>query len=238
MAERSSGDGDDSELQYESKHVHEVYDRIATHFSSTRYKPWPVVDEFLRNLPVGAVGLDVGCGNGKYLVVNKNVFIVASDRSNALVDIARQHQPHDAIVADTLSLPHPAFRFDFAISIAVIHHLSTMERRVQAIRTILHTLRRPVAGSGGGQALIFVWALEQKNSRRGWDQGDQQDVLVPWVLKPDKTTTPDAPPQTYQRYYHLYHKGELEDNAVAAGARILKSGYDRDNWWVVIAPSA
>lgn len=40
MAERSSGDGDDSELQYESKHVHEVYDRIATHFSSTRYKVW------------------------------------------------------------------------------------------------------------------------------------------------------------------------------------------------------
>lgn len=39
-----------------------------------------MVDEFLRNLPVGAVGLDVGCGNGKYLVVNKNVFIVASDR--------------------------------------------------------------------------------------------------------------------------------------------------------------
>jgi hypothetical protein len=26
------------------------------------------------------VGLDVGCGNGKYLSVNKNVFIVASDR--------------------------------------------------------------------------------------------------------------------------------------------------------------
>lgn len=37
--------------------------------------------------------------------------------------------------------------------------------------------------SEGGQALFFVWALEQKGSRRGWDEGGDQDVLVPWVLK-------------------------------------------------------
>ena len=43
-------------------------------------QPWPVVDDFLHNLPAGAVGLDIGCGNGKYLAVNKDVFIVASDR--------------------------------------------------------------------------------------------------------------------------------------------------------------
>ncbi|EXJ93324.1 hypothetical protein A1O1_01716 [Capronia coronata CBS 617.96] len=224
-----------NEVQYEDKHVHEVYDQIATHFSATRYKPWPVVDEFLRSLPAGAVGLDVGCGNGKYLPVNKNVFIVASDRSKALVEIAGQHQPHTAIVADTLSLPHPPSRFDFAISIAVIHHLSSVDRRIQAIRAILQTLTPPSRASSGGQALIFVWALEQKNSRRGWDRGGQQDVLVPWVLKPDHASQPDTPARTYQRYYHLYHEGELQDNVIAAGARILSSGYDRDNWWVVIA---
>jgi tRNA (uracil-5-)-methyltransferase TRM9 len=28
----------------------------------------------------GAIGADVGCGNGKYLAVNKAVFIVGSDR--------------------------------------------------------------------------------------------------------------------------------------------------------------
>ena len=35
----------------------------------------------------------------------------------------------------------------------------------------------------GGKCLIFVWALEQKGSRRGWDEGDEQDVMVPWVSK-------------------------------------------------------
>ncbi|RMZ91694.1 hypothetical protein DV736_g1050, partial [Chaetothyriales sp. CBS 134916] len=40
--------------------------------------------------------------------------------------------------------------------------------------------------SGRGRALIFAWALEQKSSRRGWDRGDDQDVLVPWVFKPQQ----------------------------------------------------
>lgn len=43
-------------------------------------QPWPIVERFLQNLSPGAIGLDVGCGNGKYLAVNKKVFIIASDR--------------------------------------------------------------------------------------------------------------------------------------------------------------
>jgi len=27
----------------EKKHVYEVYDKIAPHFSNTRYKPWPQI---------------------------------------------------------------------------------------------------------------------------------------------------------------------------------------------------
>lgn len=68
------------EEAYEEKNVHEVYQQIAEHFSSTRYKPWPIVEDFLKGLTPGSIGLDVGCGNGKYLSVNKEVFIVASDR--------------------------------------------------------------------------------------------------------------------------------------------------------------
>ncbi len=43
-------------------------------------QPWPIVESFLRHLKPGSVGLDVGCGNGKYLTVNQDVFIIASDR--------------------------------------------------------------------------------------------------------------------------------------------------------------
>ncbi|OBT55854.1 hypothetical protein VE04_04648 [Pseudogymnoascus sp. 24MN13] len=226
---------------YEEQHVHEVYEQIASHFSQTRYKPWPIVNEFLLGLEAGSVGLDVGCGNGKYLTVNQDVFIVASDRSTNLAKIAAQHQPHSAVVADNLSLPHGggsgAGRFDFAISIAVVHHLSTPERRTAAIGAILECLK------AGGQALIYVWALEQKTSRRGWDEGHEQDVMVPWVMKTGKQQLPDGevsePKETtYQRYYHLYKSGELEENIRSAGGQVVKSGYEKDNWWAIATPNS
>ncbi|KAL4898423.1 S-adenosyl-L-methionine-dependent methyltransferase [Aspergillus ambiguus] len=219
---------------YEEKNVHEVYQHIATHFSSTRYKPWPVVEQFLQGLSPGAVGLDVGCGNGKYLTVNKDVFIVASDRSENLARIAAKHQPHSTILADILHLPHPDSFFDFAISIAVIHHLSTPDRRVKAIREILRTLKPSTDDAPGGRALLYVWALEQKNSRRGWDKGDQKDIMVPWVLKNRSAPDQDgAEPKVFHRYYHLFEESELERDINTAGGRVLESGYDKDNWWAI-----
>lgn len=53
----------------ESEHVHQVYDEIAVHFSATRYKAWPIVEEFVRRLPAGSLGVDVGCGNGKNMLI-------------------------------------------------------------------------------------------------------------------------------------------------------------------------
>ncbi|KAF2640812.1 S-adenosyl-L-methionine-dependent methyltransferase [Massarina eburnea CBS 473.64] len=249
-------DSVNQDASYEEEHVHSVYEQIASHFSSTRYKPWPIVERFLTELPDGAVGADVGCGNGKYLGVNTKVFIVGSDRSSNLIKIAKQHHPHSAIVADNLSLPHPPSSFDFAISIAVIHHLSTPARRVEAVKAILTLLRPPTrdrAGSGG-KALIYVWALEQKDSRRGWDEGHEQDVMVPWVMKGKKEKSqkptkgvrqtaeemvreePAKPTEdkTFLRYYHLYKKGELENDVIEAGGKVMESGYEKDNWWAIV----
>jgi ubiquinone/menaquinone biosynthesis C-methylase UbiE len=36
--------------EMEKKHVYEVYDKIAPHFSHTRYKPWPKIEKFLNEL--------------------------------------------------------------------------------------------------------------------------------------------------------------------------------------------
>lgn len=216
---------------YEQEHVHDVYEQIASHFSSTRYKPWPIIERFLKELPDGAVGLDVGCGNGKYLAVNPNIFIVGSDRSTNLVKIAARYEPHSAIVADVLDLPHLTESFDFAISIAVVHHLSTTERRVDAIKSILDCLK------ANGKALLYVWALEQGTSRRGWTEKDEQDVMVPWVMRHSKQNSKgDGEPkedQVFHRYYHLYSKGELERDICSAGGNVVEAGYEKDNWWAV-----
>ncbi|KAJ9141850.1 hypothetical protein NKR23_g7605 [Pleurostoma richardsiae] len=360
--------GPDAAEAYEQAHVHGVYEAIAPHFSATRHKPWPLVSAFLAAQRPGAVGYDVGCGNGKYLGVNPAAVLLGCDRSAALVALARQRVAglekgaaaaaaaaaapparrgagerggrrrvgggssseapeaaaaaggataspaaaqalgDEAVVADGLALPFREGRADFVISVAVIHHLSTRERRVDGIRQLLRCLKadahadgrgsgsssrgagdedhhhRGGGGGGGGRALVYVWALEQGSSRRGWDEGGQQDLLVPWVMKAgagggggseprrkatvqkqdqdqdqerrrasptggnDKSgeqqrasaaTTPShsAPPahtdKTFQRYYHLYRKGELEDDVAAAGGEVLESGYEKDNWWVI-----
>lgn len=60
----------------EETHVHEVYEKIASHFSDTRHKPWPNVLDFINSLPYGSILLDIGCGNGKYLGHNKNIYEV------------------------------------------------------------------------------------------------------------------------------------------------------------------
>ncbi|KAK4204661.1 S-adenosyl-L-methionine-dependent methyltransferase [Triangularia verruculosa] len=303
---------------YERTHVHGVYEAIAPHFSATRYKPWPAVASFLQSRPPGAVGLDVGCGNGKYLGLNPSVYMVGSDRSASLVALAssrgRQLQEQHAqeskkriaqgeldptagtggessgaavatevLVADGLSLPFRERAVDFVICIAVIHHMSTRTRRQEAIRHLLRCVRTAEAGQPGGQILVYVWALEQGSSRRGWDEGGEQDLLVPWVLKSQQkqpkqpkqrkgqkgtqdqnpsgaaasNNSGEAPPASettagpaaatttepdqghtdpvFKRYYHLYRKGELEEDVLAAGGAVITSGYEKDNWWVVAA---
>mmetsp|Transcript_271 Transcript_271/g.314 ORF Transcript_271/g.314 Transcript_271/m.314 type:complete len:258 (+) Transcript_271:34-807(+) len=242
-------------VNQENDFVHTVYNEIAPHFSQTRYKPWPIVEKFLLNQKDYSIGLDVGCGNGKYLSVNKKLFIIGTDRSDGLIDCAKKlsNNTYNVGVADGLNLPHPSNTFDFAISIAVIHHFATVERRILAIKHILEKMR------SGGEVLIYCWALEQENSRRGYKEGDDQDILIPWVLqnkqpKKDKAKgncrkkdqqsdsslvikeeqKPDAP-ETKYRYYHLYKKGELVDNALAAGGcSLVDQGYEKDNWWVII----
>jgi len=211
---------------YEATHVHSVYNAIAPHFSATRHKPWPFIASFLSSLPTGAVGLDVGCGNGKYLDVNPGLFLFGSDRSDALVRLAQTERKAEVVVADGLALPYRPDKADFAICIAVIHHLSTRARRQEAIAKLLACVR-----PDGGMVLIYVWALEQSSSRRGWNEDSAQDTLVPWVMRAKKGS--DDADRTFQRYYHLYREGELEEDVRAAGGFVKEAGYERDNWYVI-----
>nr|XP_020475654.1 alkylated DNA repair protein alkB homolog 8 isoform X2 [Monopterus albus] len=143
----------------EEEYVHQVYDAIASHFSSTRHSPWPRVCHFLSSLPPGGVLVDIGCGNGKYLGVNPEVVAVGCDRSSALVQICAE-RGFQAFVSDALSVPVRTASCDACISIAVIHHFSTQERRLAAVREVVRLLKP------GGRALIYVWAFEQEYNKQ------------------------------------------------------------------------
>ena len=74
----------------EKKYVYEVYEKIADHFSDTRYKAWPQVEHFLKTLPKHSVVCDVGCGNGKYLGVNPDVIMIGTDITHNLLKICNE----------------------------------------------------------------------------------------------------------------------------------------------------
>ena len=116
---------------YEDVHVHAVYDEIAPHFSSTRYKvcsrssiipasfcaysvllqPWPIIAAFLSSLPTGHVGVDLGTGNGKYLPLPSDrpgaVWTIGLDRSINLLKLAKRAGDVDREVVWGDVLDHP-----------------------------------------------------------------------------------------------------------------------------------
>lgn len=141
--------------QFERAHVHEVYNGIADHFSSTRHSAWPGVAKFIDTMTPYSMMLDVGCGNGKYLNLRKDLFCFGCDYSDQLIRICNERN-FNCFVSDCLNLPGKTDYFDYVISIAVLHHLSTKERRVMALKEMLRVLKP------NGKALVTVWAKEQK----------------------------------------------------------------------------
>ncbi|XP_043596350.1 uncharacterized protein LOC122573696 isoform X1 [Bombus pyrosoma] len=150
----------------EQAYVHEVYEQCAEKTVQSRH--WPRIYQFLEELEPGALVCDIGCGNGKYLNVNHSIFKVGVDRCKRFTDIAREKE-NEVLICDNLALPFRDESFDAVLSIAVVHHFATTERRVHALKELARVLRI------GGRLVISVWAMEQKHRRF-----ESQDVLVPW----------------------------------------------------------
>ena len=102
----------------------------------------------------------LGCGNGKYIgcPVRAGVFIHGSDRCRELLEIARSRD-HEVLVCDNLLLPYKDNCFDAVLSIAVIHHFASKQRRREAIEELARVL------APKGKMIIYVWAMEQQRKK-------------------------------------------------------------------------
>jgi tRNA (uracil-5-)-methyltransferase TRM9 len=143
---------------------------------------------------------------------------VGLDRSIGLLQQCIAQSPgRELCLGSALALPYRDACTDAVMSIAVVHHFSTRERRVDAVREMARVVRP------GGPILITVWAWEQEKFKNELSQ----DLFVQWQNSEDGVT--------YQRYYHLFAKNELE--AVCADVEtveLVNSYYDTDNWVVVL----
>jgi len=200
--------------------------------------------------------LDGGCGNGKEVHLTDYVYQVGTDMSKGLLEIAQSEKTVDGVRANCLNLPFKDESFDAVVCIAVLHHLSTKERRLEALSEILRVL------TPGGEALIYVWAKNQRLKEVKSNYARQQalkagrdpdipenckialrnysflpihnheedfpsnDMLVPWLSGDKDKST------THHRFYHVFDRGELESllHELHPPPRITDSFYDEGNW--------
>ena len=211
----------DNPVEFEKKNVHNVYESISKHFDKTRYNTWPIIQDFIESFPINSLVGDIGCGNGRNCLVRNDCRFIGTDISESFVKICK-NKGITSIVANNLSLPFEEKHFDYVMSIAVIHHLSNEERRINAISELIRVTKI------GGQILIYVWAKEQKK----FNSYKENDILVPWNLQKNYNQGND---QIYNRYYHLFDEGELEELIKKfKQVNIIKKGYQKDNWYVII----
>lgn len=204
----------------EREGVHAFYDRVAEAFSGSRYKPWPRVAGFTATLPAGSLVGDLGCGNGKNMLhLPKGVVAVGTDYCQGLLDAAAGHGL-DVFRADALRLPVRDGCFDAVLCIAVLHHISTPERRDMLAREIVRVAKP------GAPILVYAWAKEQRQGATGARDFQSQEEVVPFSIVKTK--------EIHNRYCHLFVEGELEALFAGKGVRVVESAYDDNNWTVVL----
>lgn len=205
----------------EDQYVHSVYDEIADHFDTTRCHLWQGVVEFLEELPPQTKLLDAGCGNGKYLSVRKDCVVCACDACPALVNIAKAKHPHANVsIANVLCMPYADNAFDNLICIAVLHHLSTAQKRSMAIEELMRVLKP------GGRAFITVWATEAYKPSWKMVEGGTNDYMVPWNHNQGRV---------FQRFYHLFTRNDVVTLITGVPSASIESvKFEKNNWQVSI----
>jgi ubiquinone/menaquinone biosynthesis C-methylase UbiE len=202
--------------EYEKKYVHDIYNQISDHFNVTRYHPWPKVREFLLSLSPDSLMIEVGCGNGKNLGVSRGKSL-GCDICPNLLQIAKS-KGHEVICCDALNLSYQNNIADAVISIAVIHHLTTYERRLKAVQEMLRILKQ------NGKMLIYVWAKESEKNT----SAETGDCFVGWIKSKEDN-------QDYKRYYHFFEKNELMELCLQAGNCEIEDIYmDHNENWAII----
>lgn len=209
----------------EKQYVSDTYETISSHFSSTRHSHWKgvkkFIDEIKKETNLTQVNfLDYGCGNGKYLSLCDKFNCVGFDNCHNLLKIVKEKFPLVQIIqGDVCVLDFSLLnKFNYIICIAVIHHLSSQLRRIEAIKNIIQYLKH------GGYALISVWATTL-NTSKYIKLDTPNDWLIGWNNQ-------------HNRYYHLFEKKELVDLIKEADQfnqiAIIEIFFELSNWFIKI----
>ncbi|MBT3690158.1 class I SAM-dependent methyltransferase [bacterium] len=203
------------------KQVKDGYNKIADHFSSTRYAPWTEFNLFSEYIRDNQKILDLGCGNGrlyKYLKEQDlNIEYYGIDISNELLKIVEERYPEvksNLTEGSITKLPYEDNTFDLVVCIAVFLHLPSKAMRLQALSEVQRVLKP------GGHLLMKNWHMWHKPYlkhyfNKVWLKRSWKDYIMPWKSSDGKIQC--------QRYYHVFTRRELKKLFKKSNLKVIKN---------------
>ena len=74
-------------MSIENTYVKDVYNKIAKPFDLTRGVLWNHITSFIKNIPDYSLIADIGCGNGKNMMLNKKCQFIGMDFTESFTNI-------------------------------------------------------------------------------------------------------------------------------------------------------
>jgi ubiquinone/menaquinone biosynthesis C-methylase UbiE len=143
-------------LALEQAYVHDVYSVIAINKSLCSPVRSHVKEFLFEEFEMGSILLDVGCSDGKYLNLKSDIVVIGLDRCcewfyNDLIKYkTTECGDKQQMTGDVMYLPFRDDFFDGVLCCGLLHHVSTVERRVRALKEITRILKI------GGKLLLTV----------------------------------------------------------------------------------
>jgi ubiquinone/menaquinone biosynthesis C-methylase UbiE len=150
--------------------------------------------------------LDVGCGNGKNVVPEDAAWYELCDLSDSFVQMCKTRFEESGICqVNASALPYRESVFDTVISVAVLHHLDSFNKRLQMLNEMIRVCKK------NGRVFFTVWAADSACDR-----------MIPW--KDVKSQ------QTYMRFYHLFDKSEIHRLVMSANISMYDIYFEHNNY--------
>ena len=220
--------------------VEKNYQSIADQYNETRKKKmfplWNELIKITKKVNDGDRILDVGCGNGRLLeaFIGKDIKYLGVDTCDNLLAHARENYSDRKFQkADILHLGGvEEYDFDYAFSIAVLHHLPGNDLQTKALMQLRNKVK------DGGVVVVTVWNLWKHETYGklicrflflkiiGKNKMDFGDILCD--LKNQKGE------RVSRRYYHAFSKWQLKRLAKKAGFKKRKVFTDKYNYYLVM----